>query len=80
METDASSCVSDNSGYPNFLAYLSGSGVTSNLKSSITRNSLRNSQRIEIIGAEEASVVQSKVEAPSSTNSTSEGELKEHER
>jgi hypothetical protein len=58
METDASSCVSDNSGYANFLAYLSGRGVTSNLQS----------------------VEQSKVEAPSSTDSTSEGELKERER
>ena len=80
METDASSCASNNSGFANFLAYLSGSGDASNLKSSITQNSLRTSQRIEILGVEEVNIEQSNVEAQPSTDSTSEGELKERER
>ncbi len=80
METDASSCASNNSGFANFLAYLSDCGDVSNLKNSITWNSMRTSQRIEIIGAEQASFEHSQVKAPPSTDSTREGELKERER
>ena len=73
--TDTISIASSNSGYAQFLSFFYGSGDAPALKSSkntMPASQLRTSQKSEITGVE--------IEAPSSTDSLSEGDEKDRER